>query len=203
MQIKKDKVYTNILDAARAEFLDKGFDGTSMRSLANKAGVSLSNIYNYFANKDDIFEQALHDVIHLLDKAMIAHNRGSHLTMDVYDNSEILKKQIRFFIHLIRRHQKELYILFFKSKGVARGDITQHYIEKMTVMGEEYIRLMSQKYGQVNGSVSLFFIHTYSAYWMSVIKELITHELSEDELEVFLTEAMEFSVAGWKRIMKV
>ena len=45
-----------IVDAAKALFARKGFSGTGLREIAKNAGISLSNIYNYFKNKNEIFE---------------------------------------------------------------------------------------------------------------------------------------------------
>ena len=52
MQIPKDNIRNNILKAAENIFLEKGYSKTSMREIAAKSNVVLSNIYNYFKNKD-------------------------------------------------------------------------------------------------------------------------------------------------------
>ncbi len=48
-----------ILEAARLLFSEKGFSGSSMRKIAEKAGVSLGNLYNHFNSKEEIFHQLL------------------------------------------------------------------------------------------------------------------------------------------------
>jgi len=48
-----------ILAAASSLFTKQGFHGTSTRDIAAKAGVSLGNIYNYFATKEEIFVSLL------------------------------------------------------------------------------------------------------------------------------------------------
>ncbi|MBI5884056.1 MAG: TetR/AcrR family transcriptional regulator [Elusimicrobia bacterium] len=48
-----------ILKAACALFLKQGFNGTSTREIADKAGVSLGNIYNHFSTKEDLFVSLL------------------------------------------------------------------------------------------------------------------------------------------------
>ena len=45
-----------ILDGARAVFLDLGFDGASMGEIARAAGVSKGTLYVYFADKSRLFE---------------------------------------------------------------------------------------------------------------------------------------------------
>jgi AcrR family transcriptional regulator len=51
MEERKQK----IIDAAKALFSEKGYAGTGLREIAERAGVSLGNIYNYFKNKEEIF----------------------------------------------------------------------------------------------------------------------------------------------------
>lgn len=50
-----------ILDAALESFARLGFSGASMRTIAGRAGTSLSNLYNYFPSKDDLLVAVLED----------------------------------------------------------------------------------------------------------------------------------------------
>ena len=58
---------TQVLDAARACFRAHGFQGASMAQIAATAGMSVGQIYRYFANKDAviaaIIEQGVHENI--------------------------------------------------------------------------------------------------------------------------------------------
>jgi AcrR family transcriptional regulator len=48
-----------ILAAARTLFADRGFAGTSLRSIASAAGVDAALVHHYFGSKDDLFVAAL------------------------------------------------------------------------------------------------------------------------------------------------
>lgn len=45
-----------IFDAARAVFLEFGYDASSMEVIAKQAGVSKATVYAHFTNKEDLFE---------------------------------------------------------------------------------------------------------------------------------------------------
>jgi AcrR family transcriptional regulator len=45
-----------IVDAALALFRERGYDDTTMRAVAERAGVALGNAYYYFASKDDLLQ---------------------------------------------------------------------------------------------------------------------------------------------------
>lgn len=48
-----------LLDAACSLFVNQGYAATSMRQIAEGAGLALSGIYNHFASKEEIFRALL------------------------------------------------------------------------------------------------------------------------------------------------
>ena len=48
-------------EAAIRLFLEQGYHATSMRQIADHAGLALGGIYNHFASKDEIFEAIIID----------------------------------------------------------------------------------------------------------------------------------------------
>jgi AcrR family transcriptional regulator len=45
-----------IVDAALELFRERGFEGTTMRAVAERAGVSVGNAYYYFSSKDELVQ---------------------------------------------------------------------------------------------------------------------------------------------------
>jgi AcrR family transcriptional regulator len=56
---QKEELKAKILQAAKALFMEKGFEETSIRNIAEKIEYSPTTIYLYFKDKDEIFH-ALH-----------------------------------------------------------------------------------------------------------------------------------------------
>jgi AcrR family transcriptional regulator len=52
---KGERTRAVLLDAAMRLFVANGYHGTSMRQIADEAGLALGGIYNHFGNKEDIF----------------------------------------------------------------------------------------------------------------------------------------------------
>ena len=48
-------------DAAISLFLEQGYHATSMRQIADQAGLALGGIYNHFSSKDEIFQGIIID----------------------------------------------------------------------------------------------------------------------------------------------
>jgi AcrR family transcriptional regulator len=56
---KGERTSQVILEAAYALFLEQGYHATSMRQIAQQAGLALGGIYNHFESKEQIFETVL------------------------------------------------------------------------------------------------------------------------------------------------
>ncbi len=50
---------TRILEAARTEFAERGYDKTSIRGIAKAAGVDAALVHHYFGTKDGVFAAAV------------------------------------------------------------------------------------------------------------------------------------------------
>lgn len=48
-----------IVEAATATFVDRGYDGTSMEEIATRAGVSKQTIYKHFRDKETLFGEVV------------------------------------------------------------------------------------------------------------------------------------------------
>lgn len=62
-KIKKGKATRLLIENAAIElFMEQGYHATSMRQIADRAGLALGGIYNHFAGKDEIFEAIVVDM---------------------------------------------------------------------------------------------------------------------------------------------
>ncbi len=63
---EKSQKRQDILTSARALFKDKGFHNTKMDEIALAAGVGKGTLYEYFKNKQDIFDEACIEYVDLM-----------------------------------------------------------------------------------------------------------------------------------------
>lgn len=57
---EKSEIRERILDAARELFVTEGYEGVSMRKVADRIEYSPTSIYLHFADKDDLFRELCH-----------------------------------------------------------------------------------------------------------------------------------------------
>lgn len=86
-----------IVAAARELMLDRGYEGTTMRAIASRAGVSLGNAYYYFAGKEDLIQGFYLDIAtehHARVTARLGDEKGfgKRLTMSLETLVEISER---------------------------------------------------------------------------------------------------------------
>ncbi len=118
-----------ILDVALDLFTNQGFDGTSMREIAERLLISKPAIYYHFASKEDIL-MALHLRLHEFVKPTFAPSTGRTVTLQTWGSlldqlqDQMLAQRKIFLMH--ERNQAALEKLHRKPhEGDGHDDIRQ------------------------------------------------------------------------------
>jgi AcrR family transcriptional regulator len=85
-----------IFGASVGLFLDKGFRETSMREIAEAAGMGKSSLYDYFKTKDEILLWAVED--ELMDLAVAARKIADQPLPADERLRQVMKKHLEFLI---------------------------------------------------------------------------------------------------------
>jgi AcrR family transcriptional regulator len=119
-----------ILDVAMDLFTDQGFDGTSMREIAERLHISKPAIYYHFASKEEIL-MALHMRLHEFGKAALARLAGRTVTLQIWGSlldellDQMLAQRKIFLMH--ERNQAALEKLHRKDHDDEHDDIQQRF----------------------------------------------------------------------------
>jgi len=105
---EKADLRKSILDAARDLFLEKGFEHTSIRNIAERIEYSPTTIYLYFKDKDSIFLELHNEGFQILGQQMYA------LTQ-VEDPMERLKAMGRMYVHFAKENPGYYDLMFVQN----------------------------------------------------------------------------------------
>lgn len=200
MKLLKDEIFESILSVARQEFLSKGYKDTSMRDIAKKANVGLSNIYNYFKNKDEMYQAILYPA-----KNSISNFITQQHTEENFDFSHVTpyghnENAIVYYIDLIEKYKEEYRLLLYCSEGSSMANFRDELTDHMTHISHDYMALEKKHNAQAH-AISPFFIHTMSSWMVSILGEIATHELDRQKIREFFQEYFRFSYAGWRELI--
>lgn len=124
MQVLKDEVRNNLIEAATEEFLAEGYNNSSLRIIASKAGMTIGNIYSYFSSKDNLFETVIDPALKGL-KSLISLDVTGYESKDQPSLIEITEEICQVFM----ANKRGFLILMNGSKGSQFKDIRQDIID--------------------------------------------------------------------------
>lgn len=177
MQTLKEVVRGTVIKSAKQAFIQYGYEKASMRSIADNAQVSKSNIYNYFTSKEDIFNFIVKKAyINIWNKVKCFLDYDFLNLLKIDDYSEFMSDQIT---RIITEYGFEIILLIDCSKGTKY----ENFKENLILAIEEYLiyRIVDS---EEDISEDVFFIH------------LITNNIIENIIEVIKC----FRDEEWTRI---
>ena len=110
-----------LLDAAAAEFGERGFHEASVSGITRRAGTALGSFYTYFDSKDAIFTALVRDM-----SARVATTAAAAVS----EGATGLRREreaLVGFLHFAREH-KEIYRIIDEAEFVAPEDWRAHYL---------------------------------------------------------------------------
>lgn len=202
MRILKDEKYNAILLAARKEFIDKGYKEASMRTIARDADVVVSNIYNYFTNKDEIFTTIVKPARDKLFAFVSDQHTEKYIDFHFMSGHRYQEDTIDTYINILEKYRDELRLLLYSAEGSSMSNFRDTFTEFLTDVSDKHMELVKKHYPQAR-PVSSFFMHALCAFMVSVVGEIITHQLSKEKIRDFFKEYFKFEIAGWRELIEL
>jgi AcrR family transcriptional regulator len=125
--------------AAERVFATKGFGATKMADIAAEAGVGVGTLYNYFANKQEIFEAIFTERTQQF-QAVLDHATAGLLPL------EQLAMLIRTSMQYIEDHGA-LFEMFFERGGIGELDIERFGGKVIEELYQGFLRRLEDAIG--------------------------------------------------------
>jgi AcrR family transcriptional regulator len=133
--IKSQRSRDQVLEAALQLFSTQGYRATSVREIADRAGVSTGNVYHHFPDKEAIFRILLDQYWAAIESPDLPFNQAL-ATGTFPDNLEALGRASRASVSAYRRYVALIYVDVVEFEG---GHIRKFYSE----MARRFERFMA------------------------------------------------------------
>ncbi|HYC91247.1 MAG TPA: TetR/AcrR family transcriptional regulator [Thermoanaerobaculia bacterium] len=135
---KSERSRRAVLDAALQLFASQGYRATTMREIAEQAGVSTGNVYHHFPDKERIFRELIDEYFAIADTNRFPFRRALGTLAGFPDNLEQLGFAARESIRQYRDYNLLIYVDVIEFGGT---HIQKFYGE----MSERYTRMMEEQ----------------------------------------------------------
>ena len=137
MEEKSTATLEKIQEAALAEFLDKGFQGASLRQIVKNAGVTTGAFYGYFSSKEALFNALVEPhAAALMGKFMEAQTSFAELPEEQQPSHMGVESgtYLDWMVDYICQHREPVKLLLTRSEGTSY----EHFVHNMVEVEVEY-----------------------------------------------------------------
>ena len=200
MSYSSELTRKRILKCAEKEFLEQGFAKANLRKIAKDAKATTGALYNYFNNKEVLFDALVKQPADtLLDAFIKMHQQMKQPAKDISKQS--MEKQSGSNTDLVLDYIYENFTAFKLIFCRAEGTDYAAYIDKLAKIEEDAFRRMLSNPPGGNKTVDDFFLHVTVTSGFRDLYEVVSHDLSKEDALQFMEQIKRFRFAGWREIL--
>jgi AcrR family transcriptional regulator len=166
-----------------------------MRELAQRAGTSVSNIYHYFANKEDLFRAIAEPIV-----SRVNHVLSEIITHEADGPTELVEEEYvtKEIGETIKAHRREFLVLMDKSGGTGYENVRSDIISAVeTHIIQHHLKDSKEASHPLGG----FLMHFLATNLIEALVEIARHCDDEKEVEHSIGALMKYHIGGVARLM--
>jgi TetR/AcrR family transcriptional regulator len=203
--LPKDKTDTlhRIIRCAKKEFLEKGFEKTSMRAIAAEAGITAAGLYRHFRDKEAMFASLVEPAANGLKQLYVAaHTDFEALPGDVQREMvfDYSVGRTTPFIDYIYDHFDAFKLLITCAEGTRFAGFIDTLVNIEVASTLKFIETTENR-ALASGKVTPELMHIVSNAFLSAIFEVVRHDMPKEDAEGYVESLRQFFTAGWKELL--
>ncbi|MCR5558497.1 MAG: TetR/AcrR family transcriptional regulator [Butyrivibrio sp.] len=190
--------------AIKEEFLEKGYEDASIRSIGARAGMTSAGLYRHYADKEAMFNAMVEPLIDSIKEWTRRHKSSKYAILE--DNVPEDKLFGENFVDMIKEvilpRRDEFILLISRSAGTKYENFIHDYVEDNQKEFLEAVRYLKRK-GYPIEELDEEEVHMLLSAYLTACFEPIIHDYDEARVIKYLNTVQEFFMPGWLKIMGV
>ncbi len=197
----KTQSHERIIEAARKEFMEYGFNDASLRRIAAEAGIQVGGLYKHFGSKEDMFASLVDPTIEGLMKFFDGIENDYYQEIGKVAEESMWEDQMETvrFMTYIYDHFFEFKLIVCRSQGTKYENFTHD----MARLEEEVtIKYMNElkKSGIAVNDVNEKEFHLLVTASIEAILQAVIHDFTRDEAMHYALTLEKFYLPAWKAL---
>lgn len=205
----KTQSHEKILAAAMQEFLQKGFEGASMKDVADAVGMTSAALYRHFDDKQAMFTALVQPAADALAEWTKKHVDTSYSLLDGGDikqitdamwNFETQMSDVHMVLDVMYEQPDAFRLLLCCSAGTAFEGFLHDKVEEATDQMMEFLSHCIER-GLRARDVKRDEMHMLVSAYFSALVQPIEHGYALSDAKRYLNTMQDFFTPGWRLIL--
>ena len=200
----KSLSHEKVKKAIREEFLEKGYENASIRSIGKRAGMTSAGLYRHYADKEAMFNAMVEPLVNSIKEWTKNHtDRKYELAGEAASGSDLFGETFVDMIKdVILPRRDEFRLLMNCSGGTKYENFIHDFVEDNQKEFLNAIRYLKEK-GYPVIDVDEEELHMLLSAYLTACFEPVIHDFEDEKLEKYLNTVREFFMPGWLKVMGV
>jgi len=203
MRMPKDKTesHNRIIPAAMQEFLEKGFQNASTRSIAARAGITSGGLYRHFKDKEDMFAALVEPALDELNQWLDMHVSNGYEGAISGDYDRMWRNsELGMMRDVVYRNIDAFRLILCCSQGTRYENFVDELVRKhQSMMLDIFDKLRAQ--GVPVKDVSAEELHILMSAYITALFEPVAHNYPLEKAMHHLKIVGDFFLPGWHDLL--
>ncbi|MGL5437312.1 MAG: TetR/AcrR family transcriptional regulator [Lachnospiraceae bacterium] len=198
----KSASHARIIPAAKKEFLEKGFEKASMRSIASSAGLTSAGLYRHFKNKEEMFAALVEPILEENRRVFEEHKAYDYELLET-DNLNTMwenGKELKVLLEQIYGHYDVYKLLICCSEGTRYSNYIHDFVLLEQQETLSYMEAAREKGIPVH-DVRPEELHLLLSAYVGALFEVVVHDLKKEDAVHYIKTLQTFFTPGWRAVL--
>ena len=200
----KSLSHEKVKKAIKEEFLEKGYEDASIRSIGTRAGMTSAGLYRHYADKEAMFNAMVEPLIESIKDWTEKHtSRKYSLIEDGVPGDELFGEN---FVDMVKEvilpRRDEFILLMLRSGGTKYEHFIHDYAEENQKEFLDAIRYLREN-GYSAADIGEEELHMLLSAYLTACFEPIIHDYDDEKVIKYLDTVQKFFMPGWLKIMGI
>lgn len=201
--MEQDTTLDRILDAAKYEFLKKGFRDASLRNIVKTAGVTTGAFYGYFSSKEALFAAIVEPYASKVMERFV-QAQDDFFQVDTKEQPQHLGVEsadcLDWMIEYIYDNYDIFKILLCKSEGTPYMNFVHNMVE---IEVDSTYRFMEnlKSLGKTPQPIDRELCHMLVSGMFEGIFQSVEHDMPREKVKPYVRQIRLFYETGWQKLL--
>lgn len=184
MAVADSSIDPKLLESAKKEFLERGFELASLKNICDRAQVTTGALYNRYKGKEELFAKVVEETVLSIEEA---RSKRSSIDLKAASDEELKmmwkmnKESLYWWFELFEKHKDKVTLLIRCSAGTRYANFKHDFVEVVTETSYEIYEEMKRR-KLTSKNISKKIMHTVHSAYFEMVYEPYVHGFSWEEI---------------------